>query len=126
MQLNHTRGASMGRVADARPILLHDIYRNHCGGQRVKMQDLPLARHAGRRVGTRPEAAQVPRRQHAGSRPPAGSRLEPARPGTAGETLRDVTSGTRATKLDQKSWDFDESEQVFGEKRNPPKPHASP
>jgi hypothetical protein len=33
---------------------------------------------------------------------------------------------TRATKLDQKSWDFDEDEQDFGEKRNPPKPHASP
>jgi hypothetical protein len=24
------------------------------------------------------------------------------------------------------SWDFDESEQDFGEKKNPPKPHASP
>jgi hypothetical protein len=33
---------------------------------------------------------------------------------------------TRAIKPDQKSWDFDESEQDFGEKRNPPKPHASP
>jgi hypothetical protein len=31
-----------------------------------------------------------------------------------------------ATKPDQKSWDFDESEQDFGEKRNPPKPHAGP
>jgi hypothetical protein len=33
---------------------------------------------------------------------------------------------TRATKLDQKSRDFDKSEQDFGEKKNPPKPHASP
>jgi hypothetical protein len=32
----------------------------------------------------------------------------------------------RATKPDQKSRDFDEDEQDFGEKRNPPKPHASP
>jgi hypothetical protein len=33
---------------------------------------------------------------------------------------------TLATKPDQKSWDFDEDKQDFGEKRNPPKPHASP
>jgi hypothetical protein len=33
---------------------------------------------------------------------------------------------TRATKPDQKFWDFDESEQDFGKKRNPPKPHANP
>jgi hypothetical protein len=37
MQLNRTRVASMGRVADASPVLLHDVYRNHCGGRRVKM-----------------------------------------------------------------------------------------
>jgi hypothetical protein len=85
-----------------------------------------MARCAGRRVGTRPEAAQVPRRQHAGLRLPAGPPPEPARPETAGGTLQDSTSMTRATKLDQKSWDFDEDEQDFGEKRNPPKPHASP
>jgi hypothetical protein len=65
-------------------------------------------------------------RQHAGSRPPAGSRLEPARPEMAGGTLQNITSRTRATKPDQKSWDFDDSEQDFGEKRNPPKPHDSP
>jgi hypothetical protein len=81
---------------------------------------------AGHRVGTRPEAAQVSRRQPAGSRPPAGSHLEPARPEMAGGALRNVSSKTRATEPGQKSWDFDESEQDFGEKRNPPKPHASP
>jgi hypothetical protein len=37
MRLNHTRGASMGRVADASPVSLHDVYRNHCGGRRVKV-----------------------------------------------------------------------------------------
>jgi hypothetical protein len=40
--------------------------------------------------------------------------------------LRDVTSRIRAAKPDRKSWDFEESEQDFGEKRNPSKPHASP
>jgi hypothetical protein len=43
-----------------------------------------------------------------------------------GRTLRDVTPRTRATEPDQKSWDFDEDKQDFGEKRNPPKPHDSP
>jgi hypothetical protein len=31
-----------------------------------------------------------------------------------------------STKPDQKSRDFNEDEQDLGEKRNPPKPHASP
>jgi hypothetical protein len=31
-----------------------------------------------------------------------------------------------ATEPDQKSWDFNKDEQDFDEKRNPPKPHASP
>jgi hypothetical protein len=55
-----------------------------------------------------------------------GRTSEPARPETAGRTLQDLASTTRATKPDQKSWDFDESEQDFGEKENPPKPHANP
>jgi hypothetical protein len=44
----------------------------------------------------------------------------------AGRTPQDLASMIRATKPDQKSRDFDEDEQYFGEKRNPPKPHASP
>jgi hypothetical protein len=40
--------------------------------------------------------------------------------------MRNTTSRTRATKPDQESRDFDENEQDFGEKRYPPKPHASP
>jgi hypothetical protein len=78
MQLNHTHGASMGRVADASPVPLHDVLPESLRwpkGQSDKTGDQLLAHCAGRRVGTRPEAAQVPRRQHAGSRPPAGSRL---------------------------------------------------
>jgi hypothetical protein len=48
-------------------------------------------------MGTRPEAAQVPRRRHAGSWPPAWLNLELARPETAGRAPRDLTSRTRAT-----------------------------
>jgi hypothetical protein len=55
-----------------------------------------------------------------------GRTLEPARLETARRTPQDSTSMLRATKPDQKSWDFDKDEQDFGEKRNPPKPHASP
>jgi hypothetical protein len=51
--------------------------------------------------------------------------LEPARPKTARRSLQDPASTTRATEPDQKSWDFDEDEQDFGEKRNPLNPHAS-
>jgi hypothetical protein len=40
MQFNHTRGVSMGRIADASPASLRDVYRNHCGGQRVKVTKL--------------------------------------------------------------------------------------
>jgi hypothetical protein len=32
----------------------------------------------------------------------------------------------RPTKPDWRSWNFDEDERDFGEKENPPKPHASP
>jgi hypothetical protein len=56
----------------------------------------------------------------------AGSGLEPVRPETAGRTPQDLTLMIGATKPDQKSWDSDKDEQDFGEKRNPPKPHASP
>jgi hypothetical protein len=31
-----------------------------------------------------------------------------------------------ASKPDEESWDFDGSEQDFGEEKNPPKPHANP
>jgi hypothetical protein len=51
-------------------------------------------------------------------RSPAGSVSKPVCPETAGGTPQDSTSMTRATKPDQKSWDFDESKQDFGEKKN--------
>jgi hypothetical protein len=31
-----------------------------------------------------------------------------------------------ASGPEQESWDFDEDKQDFGEKKNPPKPHANP
>jgi hypothetical protein len=49
-----------------------------------------------------------------------GRVLEPARPETAWRTPQGPTKSNR------RSWDFDEDEQDFGEKKNPPKPHASP
>jgi hypothetical protein len=36
MRTNHTRGASMGHIADASLISSHDVYWNHYGGRRVK------------------------------------------------------------------------------------------
>jgi hypothetical protein len=59
-------------------------------------------------------------------RSPAGSVSEPARPETAGNTPQDLTSRPIASESNKEFWDFDEDEQDFGEKRNPPKPHASP
>jgi hypothetical protein len=58
--------------------------------------------------------------------PQPGRIVEPVRPETAGETPQGPASTTRATRPNQKSWDFDEDKQDFGEKKNPPKPHASP
>jgi hypothetical protein len=59
-------------------------------------------------------------------RSPAGSVSEPARPETAGNTSQDLTSRPIAFESNKESWDFDEDEQDFGEKRNPPKLHAIP
>jgi hypothetical protein len=58
--------------------------------------------------------------------PQPGRIMEPARPEAVGGTPQDLTLVIGATKPDQKSWDFDEDEQDFGEKKNLPKPHASP
>jgi hypothetical protein len=70
--------------------------------------------------------AQVPRRQHTGSRPLAGSSLEPVRLETAGGTPRDLALKPATPRPDGESWDLDENEQDFGEEENPPKPHANP
>jgi hypothetical protein len=50
----------MGHIADVRQPTSHDDLGSYC---------------TGHHVGTRSEAAQVPRRQHAGSRPPVRSHL---------------------------------------------------
>jgi hypothetical protein len=52
--------------------------------------------------------------------------LELARPETAREAPRDLTSTSITSRLDNGSWDFDGNEQDFGEERNPLKPHANP
>jgi hypothetical protein len=59
-------------------------------------------------------------------RSPARSVSEPARPEIAGNTPQDLTSRPTASESNKESWDFDEDEQDFGEKRNPLKPHADP
>jgi hypothetical protein len=59
-------------------------------------------------------------------RSPVRSVSEPARPETAGNAPQDLTSRPMASGPEQESWDFDEDEQDFGEKKNPPKSHASP
>jgi hypothetical protein len=56
----------------------------------------------------------------------AGSVSEPAHPETAGNTPQDLTSRPITSKSNKESWDFDENKQDFGEKKNPPKPHANP
>jgi hypothetical protein len=58
--------------------------------------------------------------------PPAGLDLKPARLETAGGVPCNRASRPTTSRLDGKSWDFDENEQDFGEEKNPPKPHANP
>jgi hypothetical protein len=117
----------MGHVADVRQPTSHDDSGNYDGGDsEVKMTRLATGALRQPPRGNKTRSGASSQEAARGSRPPAGSRLEPACPETAGGAPRDVTLRTIATKPDQKSWDFDESEQVFGEKSNPPKPHASP
>jgi hypothetical protein len=52
--------------------------------------------------------------------------LEPVCLETAGGVLHDLASKPATSRLDGKSWDFDENEQDFGEEKNPPKSHANP
>jgi hypothetical protein len=55
-----------------------------------------------------------------------GRILEPAHLEMAGRTLQDLTSRPITSESNKGSWDFNEDKQDFGEKKNPPKPHASP
>jgi hypothetical protein len=72
----------MGHIADASLVSSHDVLWNHFGGRSVKMtrQDAaalrwPLAHCTGRGMGSRPEAAQVPRGERTGSRLSSGRQL---------------------------------------------------
>jgi hypothetical protein len=126
MRVNHPRGIPMGLTADAGLVPSADVGRNRLV--------VKVTRQALDHWRAMPAAAweQDPkRRKFPGGGTPArgrqpGRTSEPAHPETAGRTSQDPASTTRATKPDQKSWDFDESEQDFGEKENPPKPHANP
>jgi hypothetical protein len=91
-----------------------------------KRQDWSLAHCAGRSVGPEPEAAQVSRDRLATARQPsAGSDPEPARLETTEGVPRDLASKPATSRPDEESWDFDGSEQDFGEEKNPPKSHAN-
>jgi hypothetical protein len=65
-------------------------------------------------------------RHAAAEQPPAGSNLEPARLETAGGVPCNLASKPATSRPYKESWDFDEDEEDFGEKKNPPKPHANP
>jgi hypothetical protein len=129
MRLNHTRGASMGHVADASLAPSRDVYGNHYGGRRVKA----TRRDTGHwRTALVAAWEQGPKRHKfqggstIGLRPPARLHLEPVRPETAGGIPRGLASKPATSRPDGESWDFDENEQDFGKERNPPKPHANP
>jgi hypothetical protein len=79
------------------------------------------------RSGPRGSKSQGARpRRMAAWRSPAGSVSEPARPETAGNTPRDLTSRTTTSGPDREFWGFNGNEQDLGEEKNPPKPHANP
>jgi hypothetical protein len=69
----------------------------------------------------------VPRSRPRGSKSQgARQRRTAAWRSPAGSVPQDLTSGPIASESNKEPWDFDEDEQDFGEKRNPPKPHDSP
>jgi hypothetical protein len=130
MRINHTRGVSMGHIADASLIPSRDVLRNHYGGRRVKMTGRVTGalrrpqRGIKTRSGTSSKGAAY--RLATARRPPAGLDLEPARLETAGGVPRDSASKPATSRPDKESWDFDGNEQDFGEEKNPPKPHPNP
>jgi hypothetical protein len=118
----------MGHVADVRQPTSHDDSGSYDGGDsEVKMTRLATGAlrrpPRGNKTQSGASSQEAARRPAAARRVASQNRLVSRRPG---KTPQDSTSMIRATKPDQKSWDFDKSEQDFGEKRNPPKPHASP
>jgi hypothetical protein len=69
----------------------------------------------------------VPRSRPRGSKSQgAGQRRTAAWRSPAGSVPQDLTSRPIASESNNLPWDFDEDEQDFSEKRNPPKPHDSP
>jgi hypothetical protein len=130
MRINHTRGVSMGHIADASLISSCDVLRNHYGGQRVKMtrQDATALRWLWHRDGTRSSTSSkgAAYRLATARRPPAGLDLEPARLETAGGVPRDSASKPATSRPDKESWDFNGNKQDFSKEKNPLKPQANP
>jgi hypothetical protein len=92
MRINHTRGVSIGHIADASLISSHDVFWNHYGRRRVKVtrRDTAALRRPQRGIKTRSGASSqgAAHRLAAARRPPAGLDLEPARLETAGGVPR--------------------------------------
>jgi hypothetical protein len=115
----------MGRVTDVCRPTPHDDSRSYGeGDSKVKVTRLvtgtlcrPLRGNKIQRGASSQEASRrlVVRRFRGPQPGHHQSRFIPRRP----EELRE-------TRLSRRSWDSDKDEQDFGEKRNPPKPHASP
>jgi hypothetical protein len=117
----------MGHVADIRQPTSHDDSGSYGGGDsEVKM--IRLATSALRRPprGNETRGGASSQEAHAGSRPPAGPHRGAGSPRDGWENFARPDLGDWSDQAGPESWDFDESEQDFGEKRNPPKPHASP
>jgi hypothetical protein len=105
------RGASMGHITDVSSATLRDASRNHCGDRRVQ-----ATRHyaaALRPVAARAQTLKLFKFRAAGRRlaateqPKAGPVLEPARPETACDAPRGLTSKPMISEPDEESWDFD-------------------
>jgi hypothetical protein len=102
-----------GHVADACQTTRYDILGSYYGGGKVKATGGYAAAHG-------PVAAWIQdlkrfkfrgagRRLAVAEQPKAGSILEPARPETAGDTSRDLTSRSTTSEPDEEYWDFDGS-----------------
>jgi hypothetical protein len=121
----------MGHVADVYQSAPHDDSGSYDGGDsKVKMTRLDTGAlrwpQRGIKARSSTSSKEATYRHAAAEQPPAGWDLEPTRLETVGGVPRHLASRPATSRPDQESWDFDEDEQDFGEKKNPPKPHANP
>jgi hypothetical protein len=117
----------MGHVADIRQPTSHDDSGSYGGGDsEVKMTRLATGALRRPPRGNETRGGASSQEAHAGSRPLAGPHLRAGSPRDGWENSVRPDLGDWSNQAGPESWDFDEGEQDFGEKRNPPKPHVSP